>query len=404
VAVGVDQTIEVWQPDDKAATQFTTVLDGAHTEGIAHWLTDKTVYGLPVAMPVGEKSAVAGPASEWDAATGKQLGALLDGPQPPAPFLSETIVNRDGTLAARAQGDTVELWDLRHRGPAAVINTGQDETLPTWDPAKQILATTGLGGSLKLWDTSDAANPRLLAQTTVAGPCDRGIIPGQERACYPVVRGDPTVAHFSPDGRTIAMQSALSRVTALVSVPDAGTRHLFRAPVFTDGAVFTSDSKTLATVELPFTGNAQVVLRDVATGNERARLTLPYPEAGPVAFVNGDRWLVTTQSAQIRAPSADQVMSRVDVWDVKTLQPVGEPIMVRGDAGAVEVNRPGGSRLVSSSTAPTAGTYMIWDFDPAAWMSTACSIAGRNLTQSEWKEYLGDRPYQQTCREWPPGP
>jgi WD40 repeat protein len=388
VAIGVDQTIELWHPDDTAPSAFTTVLDGAHTEGLAHWLTDTTVYGLPVAMPYPEKSSVAGPASEWDPATGKRLGDLLDGSQPPAPFLSETIVNPDGTLAALADGAKVDLWNIRERRRVGEFDTGQQQPVPAWDTANHILATTGVGGSVKLWDTSDTAHPRLLASAKVPG--------------YPSL--SPTVGHFSPDGRTIAIQSASSALTALLSVSDAGTRTVFRAPYFTDGAVFTSDSKTIATVELPFTSNAQVVLRDVATGRERARLTLPYPEAGPVAFVNGDRWLVTTQSAQIRDLKPDEVISRVDVWDVKTLQPIGDPILVGGDAGAIEVDRPGGYRLVSSSTAPTAGTDMVWDFDPAQWVSTACGIAGRNLTQSEWKQFLPDKRYQVTCPQWTAGP
>jgi hypothetical protein len=58
--------------------------------------------------------------------------------------------------------------------------------------------------------------------------------------------------------------------------------------------------------------------------------------------------------------------------------------------------------LLSSTNAAT-GNYMVWDLDPADWAKTACSIAGRNLTQSEWKQYLPGRPYQSTCPQWPAG-
>ena len=61
------------------------------------------------------------------------------------------------------------------------------------------------------------------------------------------------------------------------------------------------------------------------------------------------------------------------------------------------------SRLASSNFG-SSGTYMVWDLDPAHWASIACRIAGRNLTQDEWKEYLPDRPYQLTCPQWLPGP
>jgi len=99
----------------------------------------------------------------------------------------------------------------------------------------------------------------------------------------------------------------------------------------------------------------------------------------------------------------EQVTSRVDLWDATTFRPIGEPLTVGGDAGFVEVDRPGGSRLLSSTTT-TAGTYMVWDLDPTHWASTACSIAGRNLTQAEWKEFLPGRSYQLTCPQWPAGP
>jgi hypothetical protein len=34
---------------------------------------------------------------------------------------------------------------------------------------------------------------------------------------------------------------------------------------------------------------------------------------------------------------------------------------------------------------------------PAAWVATACAIAGQPLTLAEWREYVGDRPYRPTC-------
>jgi hypothetical protein len=378
------------QPDDTAPAPFTTVLHSAKTPGLVHWLPGGTkVYNLPAALPPPEVSAAPGPAFEWEAATGKLVGDLFGRTQPPAPFGTDSIVNRDGTLAALGDGDKIELWDIGHHSRAAVFDTGQHQPLPTWDPAANILATTGSDGTLALWDTSNLADVKLLARAPVPGH---------------VLPYSPT-AHFSPDGRTIAVQNADSNVTALVSVADARTRQVFKAGLFTAADVFSSDAKTLAIAQLPFTGDAQVVLRDVATGQERSTVTVPYPQLNSAAFVNGDRWLVTVQSAQIRGANPDDVTSRVDVWDVSTHQPIGEPIIVRGDAGALEVDQPGGSRLVSGTTAPTAGSYLVWNFDPAKWVSLACGLAGRNLAQAEWKEYLPNRAqYQLTCPQWPAGP
>lgn len=40
---------------------------------------------------------------------------------------------------------------------------------------------------------------------------------------------------------------------------------------------------------------------------------------------------------------------------------------------------------------------LFWQLDLASWQTAACQIANRNLTPSEWKNYLGEKPYQETC-------
>jgi WD40 repeat protein len=390
VAIGAGQSVELWRPGNTAPAPFATRLDGANAPGVAHWLSSTAVYGLPGSYVVDTTAfTIAGPTPEWDASTGKRVGDLLSPPQPGAVVPNDdSIVNPGGTFAALREGDMIELWDVSHHRRAALLDPLQRQPLATWDPDGRILATTGLGGTLAFWDVSDAAHPTLLHRAT---------LPGFKAT-------SEAWAYFSPDGRTLAVQAeflAFSPVTFLVSVPEARVRQVLRATGFSYGAVFTADSKTVATLQDSTSTDAQVYLWDVASGRPRSTpLVLPYPEGGSVAFVNADRWLVTAQSSVLAGVS--RVTSRVDLWDVATRQQVGEPITVTGDAGSVEVDRPGGSRMVSSTSAPT-GNDMVWDFDPAHWASIACRIAGRNLTQSEWKQYLPGRPYQPTCPEWPTG-
>jgi len=55
---------------------------------------------------------------------------------------------------------------------------------------------------------------------------------------------------------------------------------------------------------------------------------------------------------------------------------------------------PDGRRLfIVSST----GQAWVWDTDPSSWERRACQIAGRSLTEAEWRLYLPNRPYQSTC-------
>ncbi|MGH3369682.1 MAG: hypothetical protein ACRDPR_06755, partial [Nocardioidaceae bacterium] len=38
-----------------------------------------------------------------------------------------------------------------------------------------------------------------------------------------------------------------------------------------------------------------------------------------------------------------------------------------------------------------------YPLDPARWLAAACTVAGRDLTRSEWARYLPDRAYSPTC-------
>jgi WD40 repeat protein len=43
------------------------------------------------------------------------------------------------------------------------------------------------------------------------------------------------------------------------------------------------------------------------------------------------------------------------------------------------------------------GSMSRWDVDPASQIRTACQIAGREMTQSEWARVMPGRPYQPIC-------
>jgi tetratricopeptide (TPR) repeat protein len=61
---------------------------------------------------------------------------------------------------------------------------------------------------------------------------------------------------------------------------------------------------------------------------------------------------------------------------------------------------PDGQQLASASR---NGILMLWDVNLRSWLKKACQRANRNLTQAEWQYYLGNRPYQKTCEQYPSG-
>ena len=43
------------------------------------------------------------------------------------------------------------------------------------------------------------------------------------------------------------------------------------------------------------------------------------------------------------------------------------------------------------------GSLLTWTLDPRSWLATACRLAGRSLTEQEWRTYVPDRPFVPVC-------
>jgi hypothetical protein len=68
-----------------------------------------------------------------------------------------------------------------------------------------------------------------------------------------------------------------------------------------------------------------------------------------------------------------------------------------GGGGQVE----GYAADVAKPTTTTDQRWFVFPADPTSLASTACSMAGADITHEQWQRYLGDRPYQHVC---PPSP
>ncbi|WP_457254519.1 nSTAND1 domain-containing NTPase [Pedococcus sp. P5_B7] len=47
--------------------------------------------------------------------------------------------------------------------------------------------------------------------------------------------------------------------------------------------------------------------------------------------------------------------------------------------------------------AGAGGSLLTWTLDPRSWLATACRLAGRSLTEQEWRNYVPDRPFVPVC-------
>jgi WD40 repeat protein len=329
----------------------------------------------------------------WDASSGHSLGSFLTGiPLASLPHDATWSLSADGALVAIGRPDgKVEVWDTAQAGRVTTFATGHQAPTVTWSPEGRLLATGSRDGTFALWDATDPTHVIGLSQTNASGFV-ANVLPA------PV---------FSPDGKlllafglpTLNGNPGLTSV-ALLTVPALMQVQLLRlGSGYAGTPAFSPDSREVAiTVVERSTGNGRVMRWSTQTGAGRPSLELPYTPAS-VAYLAGGAWLATSQ---VDIPGTTPEVSEVAFWDAATLQRIGDSVVVAGDAGFLDTDRPGGYRFASGTTS-LIGTPMVWDTDPAHWVDIACRIAGRNLTRAEWTQYLPGRPYQATCPNWPVG-
>jgi WD40 repeat protein len=183
---------------------------------------------------------------------------------------------------------------------------------------------------------------------------------------------------FSPDGRLLAGASLdgsatvwdlRGRTTIATFLPGAEA-------MYTLG--FSNDGKMLAVGD----STGTVTLYDIGRRAQVGRALMPNGGgATGISFSPGDSTLVVA--------GGDGALR---LWDVATHKLVG--------------TLPGSTSGGSVSFFPTdeqilgvfgSGTGVIWTIDPANWEAAACRVAGRELTRSEWHEFLPDRRYGAVC-------
>jgi WD40 repeat protein len=81
------------------------------------------------------------------------------------------------------------------------------------------------------------------------------------------------------------------------------------------------------------------------------------------------------------------------LWDVATRKLIGAPLP-GSSTGGNAVFFPDGKHVLGTFS---TGTGIVWDVDPTDWNTYACRIANRNLTRTEWTDFLPDRPYRRGC-------
>ncbi len=153
-------------------------------------------------------------------------------------------------------------------------------------------------------------------------------------------------------------------------------------PFAVDGGIYWTEANFDRTYALVGTDRGNTYIVDLGKGTVQAipvTATLQGPQMLP-----DKRFVVYDESGQYQ------------LWDFASARQIG----VVATPGPLEIP------ILAPSTASDGSKVWILDqdefigipLDPDEWFRRACAIAGRSLTEAEWREFVpGDRPYDPAC-------
>jgi WD40 repeat protein len=298
--------------------------------------------------------------------------------------------SRNGHILAAGRLDgTIILWDMKTRKPLAqftytnllrkivlsadgqiLVASGDGNTFTLWNVAKRIVIHTRAyqfqPSSLAL-----SSNGRLLAASVFCngGPCEYGQqiilwdVATDTLINRPVSQAGGTIFDlaFSPDGNTLAWSSekGITLWNVITWKPIGQTLSLTSEQIFGSGyydhIAFSSNGKILV---LYTTFGSGFILWDVTTSEP---FTSPFDEGAYLGNLN----------------------------DV-ALSPNGQQLVSVGFAGSSV-----------SGFYPNQGIVTLWNMSLESWENQACSIANRNLTRDEWRQFVVSEPFGKVCPDLP---
>jgi len=289
---------------------------------------------------------------EWDGERGSELFQVKQRDRVQALALSSdarllAAGTADGQVLVLDARTGQERFRLDHGGPVKAI---------AWSPDGQRLVTAG-----------DHSKPILVWDLATRRPMGTSM------------HHDPRVwdVAWSPDGRSIASGGDDPHVW----VWDATTGHgvsLVKHEKAVYGLAWSPDSQRLAT------GSDDRTARILDVTNRLELRKLQHARGPiPLTWSADGKWLVTSSAGAAY------------VWDASSGEEVARlPFPGRARAGVLS---PDAATLTTVSWFGRALLVIRHGLGSQALLAATCARLTRNLTDSEWKEYVGGEPYQKTC-------
>jgi WD40 repeat protein/DNA-binding SARP family transcriptional activator len=405
----------------------TMLATGSDDGGVALWDVPtaslrETLAGLPagavgpVFSPDGRTlytSAENGTVIAWDVSGTRRLGrpfrfspvpAPGPGPHPPAGNVANAVaVSPDSSrFVTSPASDRVTVWRAEPqrvirelRGPCGnvislawshdgrlVAATGESLTAVVWSVATgkvvRLLRNSSPGSGVTF-----SPNDRLLATVGLGSPTATASVrvfdlQTGRRIADESAQGSLQDLDFSPDGRLLAA-TGLGDDIVIMNAEKWRVVRTISHPVLKGAIRFSPDGKTIATGDL----HGNIDFWDPATGRQVGRtLGAQNGWTGSVSF--------NREGTELASTSPD---GKIRLWDLTSGKLIGSPLPGGGGSGWGTFF-PDGKHVITTFE---DGTGVIWNVDPAAWAAQACSVAHRNLTRAEWRDFLPGRSYRAAC-------
>ncbi|TJZ94484.1 WD40 repeat domain-containing protein, partial [Actinacidiphila oryziradicis] len=237
-------------------------------------------------------------------------------------------------------GSTLRMWRL----PPTVLAGCSDVSPAAFSPDARILATSCVGGTVQLWDTTNPANPRPLGRPlrgTAAAFAPR-------RHILAIAMDDPA----NVDDGTVALWD-----TTDPAHPRPFGRRLTTPEDYTVGSLaFSPDGRTLATAEDG--SGTRVWLWDIAEPARPKRLRRTLAASYDYVY---DHLLFSPSGHTLAVTASGDTGDRVWLWDTTT--PVHPKHLANSLKGIIVAFAPRGHLLAAASI---SGTIQLWNVSAPA--------------------------------------
>lgn len=344
------------------------------------------------------------------------------------------------TIVLGGADGSMRIWetrDTRHALGTAVSTDPANPHLVTFSPDGNILAVGGTDGVAlfdpvtfarkggvggRIYDAAFLSGKTLLA----SGEGDVYTLDTATSKYQIVFDGRPAglislvLVAVAPDKHTIALSD--SKGVMLWDLESGGPFARIPPNTWCGKGVFSPDGKTLIVAEqtrvhfidLAARGEKRKALdfgsyvwglrfdaagRTLAIGGENGRLQLyDYPAMNPAGAPwpgFQDKVVSLAFSPDGALMAAGDTRRNLVVFDLATRQPLGGAYFSPAEYdGVASLDfSPDSKRLAAAMEY----RFYVFDVGIESWKARACRIAERNLSQEEWRRYLGDEPYRVTC-------